>query len=186
MRGIAFLTLMLAVAVGAPAAEPPLQAGFTAALKTFGEMRENLATVIAPADRAPEATALTKLSASLDSLVQAKRQLTENLVNAQWPQGKRRTLASAQAFKDAIRKTRFALTDVFAPLSSDWQTRGGDILTRLDSGFHEQWQSLDDAARDLGLPGATPEQFRAESDQFIASTQQLKQLVDGIVADLAK
>jgi hypothetical protein len=112
--------------------------------------------------------------------------LTENLVSAQWPQGKNRTIASAQAFKEDVRKTRMALADVFAPLSAEWQSRGGDVLVRLNSGFNGKWKTLDDAARELGLPDASSEQFRTESEQLISAAQQLKQLVEGIAGDLAK
>lgn len=187
MRGIAFLALVLALtANNAWAAEPPLQEGIAAALKTFGELREQLTTAVAPGDRAEATRALTKLSECLDSLVRSKRVLTENLVSAQWPQGKNRTIASAQAFKEEVRKTRMALADVFAPLSAEWQSRGGDVLVRLNSGFNGKWKTLDDAARELGLPDASSEQFRTESEQLISAAQQLKQLVEGIAGDLAK
>ncbi len=186
MRGTAFLAWVLAFAVGAArAAAPPVHEGIDAAIKTFTELRENASSVIAPADRAEAVHALTNLSQRLDVLTRSKQALTQSL-SGSWPQDKNKILAAAQSFKDEVRKTRSALTDVFAPLSSDWQTRGGDILTRMDSGFHDKWQSLSDAARDLGVESPSPEQFRAESDSLITAVQKLKELVTGIAADLSK
>ena len=87
---------------------------------------------------------------------------------------------------DQLHKSRLALTDVFAPLPPEWQTRGGDLQAQLDWMPHGKWQSLDDVARDLGADGTSPDQLRAESDAFVAIVRKLKEIVDGIVTDLAK
>ena len=85
---------------------------------------------------------------------------------------------------DQLHKSRLALTDVFAPLPPEWQTRGGDLQAQLDWVPHGKWQSLDDVARDLGADGTSADQLRAESDAFVALVRHLKEIVDGIVTDL--
>ena len=181
------VSLFAFMANGAPAAEPPLHDGFNVAIKTFGELREHFSTIVRdPAGRAEVARALPKLSGRLDSLVRAKLTFTETLVNAKWPQDRNKIAAAAEALKDQLHKSRFALTDVFAALPPEWQTRGGDLQAKLDWVPHGKWQSLDDVARDLGAEGTSRDQLRAESDAFVALVRQLKENVDGIVTDLAK
>jgi hypothetical protein len=181
------VALFAFLANAAPAAEPPLHDGFNAAIKTFGELREHFSTIVQdPAGRAEVAGALPKLSGRLDSLVRAKLTFTETLVNAKWPQDRDKIAAATEVLKDQLHKSRFALTDVFAALPPEWQTRGGDLQAKLDWVPHGKWRSLDDAARDLGAESTSPDQLRAESDAFVALVRQLKENVDGIVTDLAK
>ena len=181
------VSLLVFMANGAPAAEPPLHDAFNVAIKTLGELREHFSTIVEdPAGRAEAVRALPKLSGRLDSLVRAKLTLTETLVNAKWPQDRNKIAAAAEALKDQLHKSRLALTDVFVPLPPEWQTRGGDLQAQLDWAPHGKWQSLDDVARDLGAEGTSPDQLRAESDAFVALVRQLKEIADGIVTDLAK
>lgn len=181
------VSLFAFMANGTPAAEPPLHNGFSVAIKTFGELREHFSTIVRdPAGGAEAARALPKLSGRLDSLIRAKLTFTETLVNAKWPQDRSKIAAAAEVLKDQLHKSRFAMTDVFAPLPPEWQTRGGDLQAQLDWVPHGKWQSLDDVARDLGADGKSPDQLRAESDAFVALIRQLKEIVDGIVTDLAK
>jgi hypothetical protein len=181
------VSLLVLMANAAPAAEPPLHDAFNVAIKTLRELRDHFSTIVQdPAGRAEAARALPKLSERLDSLVRTKLTFTETLVNAKWPQDRNKIAVAAEALKDQLHKTRFALTDVFAPLPPAWQTRGGDLQAPLDWVTHGKWQSLDDVARDLGTDGTSPDQLRAESDAFVALVRQLKEIVDGIVTDLAK
>jgi hypothetical protein len=181
------VALFAFMANGAPAAEPPLHDGFNAAIKTLGELREHFPTIVRdPEGRAEVARALPKLAGRLDSLVRAKLTFTETLVNAKWPQDRDKIAAATEVLKDQLHKSRFALTDVFAALPPEWQTRGGDLQAKLDWVPHGKWRSLDDAARDLGAESTSPDQLRAESDAFVALVRQLKENVDGIVTDLAK
>jgi hypothetical protein len=181
------VALFAFMANGAPAAEPPLHDGFNAAIKTLGELREHFSTIVRdPEGKAEVARALPKLSGRLDSLVRAKLTFTETLINAKWPQDRNKVAAATEVLEDQLHKSRFALTDVFAALPPEWQTRGGDLQAKLDWVPHGKWRSLDDAARDLGAESTSPEQLRAESDAFVALVRQLEENADGIVTDLAK
>jgi hypothetical protein len=186
LRAVA-VALFAFMANGAAAAEPPLHDGFKAAVKTVGELREHFSTIVRdPEGKAEVARALPKLSGRLDSLVLAKLTFTETLINAKWPQDRSKVAAATEVLKDQLHKSRFALTDVFAALPPEWQTRGGDLQAKLDWMPHGKWQSLDDAARDLGVESTSPDQLRAESDAFVALVRQLKESVDGLDTDLAK
>ena len=186
LRAVA-VALFAFMANGALAAEPPLHDGFKAAIKTVGELREHFSTIVRdPEGKAEVARALPKLSGRLDSLVRAKLTFTETVVSAKWPQDRSKVAAATEVLKDQLRKSRFALTDVFAALPPDWQTRGGDLQAKLDWVPTGKWQSLDDVARDLGAEGTSPDQLRAESDAFVALVRQLKESVDGVDTDLAK
>jgi len=181
------VALFAFMANGALAAEPPLHDGFKAAIKTVGELREHFSTIVRdPEGKAEVVRALPKLSGRLDSLVLAKLTLTETLINAKWPQERNKVAAATEVLKDQLRKSRFALTDVFAALPPEWQTRGGDLQAKLDWVPNGKWQSPDDAARDLGVEGTSADQLRAESDAFVALVRQLKENVDGMNTDLAK
>ena len=180
------VSLFAFMANGALAAEPPLHDGFKAAIKTVGELREHFSTIVRdPEGKAEVARALPKLSGRLDSLVRAKLAFTETVVNAKWPQDRDKIAAATEVLKDQLHKSLFALTDVFAALPPEWQTRGGDLRAKLDWVPHGKWQSLDDVARDLGAEGTSADQLRAESDAFVALVRHLKEIVDGIVTDLA-
>jgi hypothetical protein len=181
------VALFAFMANGVPAAEPPLHDGFNAAIKTFGELREHFSTIVRdPEGKAEVARALPKLSGRLDSLVRAKLAFTETVVNAKWPQDRNKVAAATEVLKDQLHKSRLALTDVFAALPPEWQTRGGDLQAKLDWVPHGKWQSVDDVARDLGAESTSPDQLRAESDAFVALVRQLKESVDGMDTDLAK
>ena len=181
------VALFAFMANGAPAAEPPLHDGFNAAIKTLGELREHFSTIVRdPEGKAEVARALPTLSGRLDSLIRAKLTFTETLINAKWPQDRNKVAAATEVLKDQLHKSRYALTDVFAALPPEWQTRGGDLQAKLDWMPYGKWRSLDDAARDLGAESTSPEQLRAESDAFVALVRQLKENVDGIATDLAK
>jgi hypothetical protein len=181
------VALFAFMANGAPAAEPPLHDGFNVAIKTFAELREHFSTIVRdPAGRAEVARALPKLSGRLDSLVLAKLTFTETVVNAKWPQDRVKIAAATEVLEDQLHKFRIALTDVFAALPPEWQTRGGDLQVKFDWVPHGKWQSLDDVARDLGAESTSPDQLRAESDAFVALVRQLKESVDGMDTDLAQ
>ena len=182
------LVLLPTLMVGAArASDAPLHDGLDLAIKTFGELREKTSNLFdTPAERTEAARALQKLSARLDSLANAKQAFTDRVTNATWPRDRNKVGAAAGTLKEEVRKTRFALTDFFVPMSADWQTRGGDIQTRLELNLRERWQNPDDIARDLRLDGASSEQLRAESEQLISQIHQLKDIADALANDLSK
>ena len=159
-------------------------------LTIFGPVREAyLKIVVDPAAKAQSIKRLQRLSDRLGTLANDKRTLTEDVLSAlkddPRPQAQIELVETANALRDRVREVRLALADVFAPLPTELEQRGGDVQRTLELNFTTKWEDLNAIGKELRLDTPSLDAIKSESEEMLKTINTIRGQVNQLIQEIS-